>query len=64
MAEMHESRDAGTPAPSQPEGAKSGIGSWITGVFMDPGATFASIAEKLERPHPKDPGKTKDMPKW
>jgi len=63
MAEMNESRDAGTPAPEQ-ESAKGGVGSWIAGVFMNPGATFASIADRLERPHPKDPAKTKDMSKW
>jgi hypothetical protein len=64
MVEVNESRDAGTPAPSQPESAGSGIKSWITGVFMDPGATFQSIADTVERPHPTDPSKTKDMSKW
>jgi hypothetical protein len=64
MAEVNESRDAGTPAPQQPEGVRSGIGSWMTGVFMDPRATFAGIAESLERPHPTDPNKTKDTSKW
>ncbi len=64
MVEVNESRDAGTPAPSQPESAGSGIKSWITGVFMDPGATFQSIADSVERPHPTDPSKTKDMSKW
>ena len=64
MAELNESRDAGAPAPQQTEGAKSVIGGWITGVFMDPGATFQGIAGSLERPHPTDPAKTKDMSKW
>jgi len=64
MAELNESRDAGAPAPQQTEGAKGGIGGWITGVFMDPGATFQGIAGSLERPHPTDPAKTKDMSKW
>ena len=64
MAEVQKSRDAGTPAPSQPESAGSGIKSWITGVFMDPGATFQGIADAVERPHPTDPNKTKDMSKW
>jgi len=64
MAEVNESRDAATPAPAQPEGARSGIVGWITGVFLDPGATFRGIADSLERPHPTDPNKTKDMSKW
>ena len=64
MAEVQKSRDAGTPAPSQPERAGSGIKSWITGVFMDPGATFQGIADTVERPHPTDPSKTKDRSKW
>jgi len=63
MAEVNETRNAGTSAPEQ-ESAKGGVGSWIVGVFMSPGATFASIADRLERPHPKDPAKTKDMSKW
>ena len=64
MAEVNESQGTGVQEPVEPESARSGIGSWITGVFMDPGATFAGIAESLERPHPKDPSKTKDMSKW
>jgi len=64
MSEVNETRDAGTPAPDPQESTKGGVGSWIVGVFTSPGATFASIAEKLERPHPKDPAKTKDMSKW
>ena len=64
MAEVSETRNAGAPAPEQQESAKGGVGSWIVGVFTSPGATFASIAEKLELPHPKDPAKTKDMSKW
>ncbi len=64
MAEVNESLGAGAPAPSRPEGARSGIMSRITGVFMDPGATFRGIADSVERPHPTDPNKTKDMSKW
>ncbi len=64
MAELNESRDAATPAPAQPEGARSGIVGWITGVFMDPGATFQGIADSVERTSPTDPNKTKDMSKW
>ncbi len=64
MAELNESRDAATPAPAQPEAARSGIAGWITGVFMDPGTTFQGIADSVERPHPTDPAKTKDMSKW
>jgi hypothetical protein len=64
MAEMNESRDAATPEPAQPEGARSGVRSRITGVFMDPGTTFQGIADSVERPHPTDPNKTKDMSKW
>ncbi len=64
MAEVNESRDAATPAPAQPEGARSGIAGWITGVFMDPGTTFRGIADSVERTSPTDPNKTKDMSKW
>jgi hypothetical protein len=64
MAEVNETRDAGTPAPSEPASARSGVGAWITGIFLDPRGTFAGIAESLERPHPKDPAKTKDMSRW
>ncbi len=64
MAEVSESRNAGAPAQGQPEGGRGGIAGWITGVFMDPGGTFAGIAGSLERPHPTDPSKTKDMSKW
>lgn len=64
MAEVNESQGTGVPEPVESEGARSGIGSWIVGVFTSPGATFASIAERLERPHPKDATKTKDMSKW
>ncbi|MFH1864737.1 MAG: Yip1 family protein [Candidatus Eisenbacteria bacterium] len=64
MMEVGESKDAGAPAPGQPESARSGISGWITGVFMDPSGTFSNIAESLERPHPTDPSKTKDMSKW
>ena len=46
------------------ESVKGGVVSWITGVFMDPRGTFTSIAASLERPHPTDPAKTKDMSKW
>lgn len=64
MAEVNESRGTGAPAPQQPEGTRSGIGGWLTGVFMDPGATFQGIADSVARPHPSDPNKTKDMSKW
>ena len=64
MAEVNESQGTGAQEPVEPEGARSGIGSRIMGVFIDPRATFAGIAASLERPHPKDPSKTKDMSKW
>ena len=64
MTEVGESKDAGAPATREPESARKGIAGWITGVFMDPSGTFSNIAESLERPHPTDPSKTKDMSKW
>lgn len=64
MAEVSENRNAGAPAQGQPEGGRSGIAGWITGIFMDPSGTFSGIAERLEQPHPTDPSKTKDMSKW
>ena len=64
MAEVNENRDAGAPAPMEQGSEKRGIVGWITGIFMDPSGTFSSIAASLERPHPTDPVKTKDMSKW
>ncbi len=64
MAEVNESRDAATPAPAQPEGARSGIVGWFSGVFFDPNHTFVQIASSTERPHPTDPGRKKDCSKW
>jgi len=64
MSEANGSRVAGSPEPVQPESASSGVGSWITGVFLDPSGTFQAIAESVTRPHPTEPGRTKDASKW
>jgi hypothetical protein len=64
MSEVNESRVAGAPEPVHPEGGRSGVGGWISGVFLDPSSTFKAIAESVERPHPTEPGRTKDMSKW
>jgi hypothetical protein len=64
MAEINDSRNEATPAQEPQESTGGGAGSWITGVFLSPGATFAAIRDSLERPHPTDPGKTKNMSKW
>lgn len=64
MAEVSENRGAGAPAQGTPDGRRGGVAGWITGIFMDPSGTFAGIAENLERPHPTDPSKTKDMSRW
>jgi hypothetical protein len=41
-----------------------GVGSWLVGVFFDPKSTFTSLADSVEKPHPKDSTKTKDASKW
>lgn len=61
MAETSEKRTG--PAPVGGQEAVS-VGSWIGGVFLDPKSTFEKISENTDRPHPKDPAKTKDMSKW
>ncbi len=62
MGDANENVGAGTTEPQ--DGGGTGVGGWISGVFLDPRATFESIAGRLERPHPTVPGKTKDMSKW
>jgi len=64
MSDVNESRVAGAPEPAQPEGARNGVGGWISGVFLDPTSTFKAVAESTQRPHPTEPGRTKDMSKW
>lgn len=61
MAELNQGQDRQAPVDDK---AGGGVGSWIMGVFMDPRSTFSRILETVERPHPKDPSKTKDMSKW
>jgi hypothetical protein len=60
MADTFESTEAQEPQ----SGKSGGVGSWIIGVFLDPKGTFEAMAGRLERPHPTDPAKTKDMSKW
>jgi hypothetical protein len=60
MAERAES----TAAPEPQSGSTGGVGGWIGGVLFDPRSTFERIAESTERPHPTQPGRTKDMSKW
>jgi hypothetical protein len=64
MPEANDSRVTGAPEPAQPESGASGTRGWISGVFLEPGSTFSSIAASVDRPHPKEPGRTKDMSKW
>jgi hypothetical protein len=55
----------GSSTVQEPDSGKpGGVGSWIGGIFLDPKTTFEQISESTERPHPTDPGKTKDMSKW
>ena len=63
MANVNDKQDVGSPEPQETHAA-SGIGSWFAGVFLDPGATFGTIAASVELPHPKDASRTRDGTKW
>ena len=65
MAEHENSQGAtGGGAPEGATASTGGVGSWILGIFVDPKSTFEQVNDAVERPHPGDASKTKDMSKW
>jgi hypothetical protein len=61
MSDVRMSEEPGSGAPASGQGS---VGSWIAGVFIDPRATFESIARRSAEPHPSDPAKTVDRTRW
>ncbi|MBD3349083.1 MAG: hypothetical protein GF400_07815 [Candidatus Eisenbacteria bacterium] len=58
---MEEMRTGTAQREPEPSG---GVTSLLGGVFVDPKATFESVAARTSVPHPTDPSKTRDNTMW